>query len=56
MDSEKLSIRFQKLPDITIYIFYNFWFIDVIICQIEKAFSKDAFFHAFQIFMFHVIG
>ena len=47
MNSIKLSIRFQQLPDITIYIFYNFRFIDIVLCQIEKAIGIDSLFYPF---------
>lgn len=37
MDSVKFSIRFQQLPDIAVYILYDLGFIDIVLCEIEKA-------------------
>ena len=51
MDSEKLSICFQELPDISIYILNNLLFVDIIIRQVEKAIGIDSFLHTFQILM-----
>ena len=46
----------EQLPDIAVYILYDLGFIDIVLCEIEKAIGINTLFHPFQILVFHVRG